>query len=90
MICPPQTSGGQIKKHGIGGNVKRMKVRTGVCEVLVGKRKRKRPPGRARCKWELNIKTDVMNICWRAWSALIWMCENAICEIHLYTCIRSK
>jgi hypothetical protein len=65
------------------GNVKRMKVRTGVWEVLVGKRKRKRPPGRARCKWELNIKTDVMDICWRAWSALIWMCENAICEIHL-------
>jgi hypothetical protein len=64
-----------------------MKVRTGVWEVLVGKRKRKRPLGRARCKWEWNIKTDVMNICWRAWSALIWMCENAICEIHL-ACIK--
>jgi hypothetical protein len=65
-----------------------MKVRTGVYEVLVGKLKTTRPPGRARCKWEVNIKTDVMDICWRTWSALIWMCENAISEIHL-TCIRS-
>jgi len=55
-----------------------MKVRTGACEVLVGKPKRKRPSGRARCKWVLNIKTDVMDILWTAWTALIWMCENAI------------
>jgi len=40
----------------------------------VGKRKRKRALGRARCKWELNIKTDVMEIFWRVWTALIWMC----------------
>jgi hypothetical protein len=49
----------------------------------LGKLKRKRPLGRARCRWELNIKTDVMAICLRAWSALIWISENAISEIHL-------
>ena len=65
-----------------------MEVRTGICKFVVGKRKRKIPLVRARCKWDLNIKTDVMEICWRAWTALIWMCENAILEIHL-TCIRT-
>ena len=54
----------------------------------MGKRKRKRPLGRSICKWELNIKTDVMVICLRAWSTLIWISENAICEIHL-SCIRT-
>jgi len=66
-----------------------MEVRTGVCKLLVGRRNRKKPLGRARCKWELNIKTDVLEICWRAWSALICITETAICEIHL-TCIKTK
>jgi hypothetical protein len=60
-----------------------MNVRTGVWEVLVGKRKIKRPLGRARCKWDFNINLDAMEIFWRAWTALIWISENAICEIHL-------
>jgi hypothetical protein len=47
------------------GNVKLMKVRTGLWEVLVGKCKRKKSPERARCKWDLNIKTDVTDICCR-------------------------
>ena len=42
-----------------------MEVRTGICKFVVGKRKRKIPLVRARCKWDLNIKTDVMEICWR-------------------------
>ena len=55
-----------------------MEVMTGVCEVLVGRRKRKKPLGSATCKWELNTKADVLEVCWRAWSALIWINENAI------------
>ena len=54
-----------------------MEVRTAYARFWWGK-VRKRPLGRARCKWDLNVKTDVMDICWRAWSALIWMCENAM------------
>jgi len=61
---------------------------TGVCNDLVGKRKGKRQLGRARCKWDFNIKTDVIEICWSALTALLWMCDNAIREIHL-TCIRT-
>ena len=60
-----------------------MEMKIGVCKVLVGKRKRQKTLGRPRCKWELNTKTDVTEICWRAWTALLWMCENSIREIHL-------
>jgi hypothetical protein len=60
------------------GIVTRTKVRTGVCEVLVGKPKRKRPLERARCKWEFQIKIDVMKIGGSTKTALIWVCENAI------------
>ena len=52
------------------GIVTRIKVRAGVCEVLVGKRKRKRLLGRARCKWEFKFKTDVMEIDRRAWNCI--------------------
>jgi hypothetical protein len=68
------------------GNVKSMKVRTGVARFWWGN-VRKRPLGRSRCKWEFKIKTDVMEIGGRAWTALLWTCENPICEIHL-TCGR--
>ena len=64
MIFPPQTSGFQIKKHGIGRKCEtyedRFMRRSG------GERKRKRQLGRARCKWDFNIKKGVMEIFWRA------------------------
>jgi len=60
------------------GYVAGMEVKTGVCKVLVGRRNRKKPLGRAAFKWELNIQTDVLEICWRAWSALIWITEKVI------------
>ena len=69
------------------GNVKLINLRAGVCDVLVMKRKRKMLPGRSSCKWVFNIKTEIMDVCWRAWSALKWMCDYALCEIQL-TCIR--
>jgi hypothetical protein len=49
-------------------------VRTDVCKVLVGKCKRKRQFGKVRCKWDLNIKRDIMEIYWRAWTASICVC----------------
>ena len=65
------------------GYVTGMELKTGLCKVLVGKRKGKRQLGRARCKWEFKIKTDVIEICWRALTALLWMYEKPIREIHL-------
>jgi hypothetical protein len=65
------------------GNVTSIEVRSGVWEVLMRKRKRKTPFGRFSFKWDFNIKTDVTEICRRAWTALIWISDNAILEIHL-------
>jgi hypothetical protein len=41
------------------GHVACMREGRGVYRVLVGKPKGKRPLGRARCKWEDNIKLDL-------------------------------
>ena len=38
--------------------------------VLVGRPERKRPLGRPRRKWEINIKMDLKEVCWDARS---WM-----------------
>jgi len=38
------------------GNVTGKGMRIGVCEFLVGKCRRKRQFGGARCKWNFNIK----------------------------------
>jgi hypothetical protein len=38
--------------------------RTGTYRITVGKSERKRPFGRARRRWEYNIKTDVQEIKW--------------------------
>jgi len=41
------------------GHVARMGKKRGVCRVLVGKRKEKRPLGRPSCRCEDNIKMDL-------------------------------
>jgi len=41
------------------GHVAQMKERKGVYWVLVGKPKRKRPLGRPRRRWEVNIKMEI-------------------------------
>jgi hypothetical protein len=40
----------------------RMGEGRGVYRVLVGRRERKRPLGRSRCRWEDNIKMDLREI----------------------------
>jgi hypothetical protein len=49
-----------------------MEERIGAYRVLVGKREGKRSLGRPsrRCK---DIKLDVQELGWRAWSGLIWL-----------------
>jgi hypothetical protein len=44
-----------------------------VHRVLVGKPKRKRPPGRLRRRWEDGIKMDLREIGWGVWSGLTWL-----------------
>ena len=47
--------------------------RGGVYRVLVGKPEGKRPHGRPRRGWENNIKMDLQEIGWGAWTGLIWL-----------------
>ena len=47
--------------------------RRGVYRVLVGKPERKRPLGRPRRRWEDNIKMDLKEVGWGAWTGLIWL-----------------
>jgi len=39
---------------------------------LVGKPWKKRPLGRQRHEWEDNIKMDLQEVDWGAWTPLIW------------------
>ena len=43
----------------------RMGERIGVYEVLMGKPERKRPLGRPRRRWNVNIKMDLQEVGWR-------------------------
>jgi hypothetical protein len=43
----------------------------GVYRILVGKREGKRPLGRPKRSWEDNIKMDLQEVGWSAWTALI-------------------
>jgi len=45
----------------------------GVYRVLVRKPEGKGPLGRPRQSWEDNIKMDVQEVGWRAWTRLIWL-----------------
>jgi hypothetical protein len=47
-----------------------MRERGGVCRVLVGKPKGKRPLGRPRRRWEDNIK---MNLQEGGWGGMAWI-----------------
>jgi hypothetical protein len=44
------------------GHVSRMGEERGVHRVLVGKPGGKRPLGRARCRWEDNVKMDLQEV----------------------------
>jgi len=55
------------------GHVARMGEGRGVHRVLVGKIEGRRPLGRPRRRWEDNIKMDLQEVGWGAWTGLIWL-----------------
>ena len=55
------------------GHVARMGERSGVYRVLVGKPVGQRSLGRPRRSWEGNIKMDLQEVGWGAWTGLIWL-----------------
>jgi len=56
----------------MGGECSTYGERRGVCRVLVGKPEGKRPLGTPRRRWEDNIKVDLREVRWGAWTGLIW------------------
>ena len=55
------------------GHVARMREGRGVYRVLVGKPEGKRALGKPRRRWEENIKMELQNVGWWAWTGLIWL-----------------
>ena len=55
------------------GHVAHMEERRGAYRVLVGKPEEKGPLGRPRCRCEHNIKMDLQEVGWGAWTGLIWL-----------------
>jgi hypothetical protein len=55
------------------GHVARMGERRNAYRALVGKPKGRRPLGRPRRRWEDNIKMDLQEVGWGAWTGSIWL-----------------
>jgi hypothetical protein len=55
------------------GHVARMGDRRGAYRVLVGRPEGRRPLGRPRRRWKDNIKMDLQQVGWGAWTGLIWL-----------------
>jgi hypothetical protein len=45
----------------------------GAYRILVGRSEGRRPLGRLRRRWEDNIKMDLQEVGWGAWTGLIWL-----------------
>jgi hypothetical protein len=50
-----------------------MGERRGAYRVLAGKPEGKRPLGRHRHAWEDNMKMDLQEVGWGAWTGLSWL-----------------
>jgi len=50
-----------------------MGERKGAYKILVGKPERKRLIGRPRLRYDDNIKMDLQEVGWRAWTGLMWL-----------------
>jgi hypothetical protein len=55
------------------GHVARMGEGRGAYRILVGWPEGRRPLGRPRHRWEDNLKTDLQEVRWGAWTGLIWL-----------------
>jgi hypothetical protein len=47
--------------------------RRGAYRALVGKSEERRPLGRPRSRWEDDIKMDLREVEWGAWTGSIWL-----------------
>jgi hypothetical protein len=61
-----------MKKNVMGGTCSTDGEGRGVCRVLVGKLRVKRPLGRPRFRWEDNIKMDLQEVGCGLWTGSMW------------------
>jgi hypothetical protein len=54
------------------GHVAHMGEKRGAYRILVGRPEGRQPLGRPRRGWEHNIKTDLQDVGWGAWTGLSW------------------
>jgi hypothetical protein len=57
----------------MGWNVAQMGERRGSYRFLVGQPEGRSPLGKPRHEWEDNIKMDLQEVGWGAWTGLIWL-----------------
>jgi hypothetical protein len=57
----------------LSGHVARMGEGRSAYRILVGRTDGRRPLGRPRRRWEDNIKIDLQEVGWGAWTGLIWL-----------------
>jgi hypothetical protein len=55
------------------GHVARMGEGRVAYRILVGRPEGRRPLGRPRRRWKDNIKMDLQEVGWGAWTGLIWL-----------------
>jgi len=55
------------------GHIACIGVIRGAYRVLVGKSEIKRPLGRHRHRWEVNVKMDLLEVGWAMCTGLIWL-----------------
>jgi hypothetical protein len=55
------------------GHIARMGERRDAYRVFVGKHEGKSPLERLKCRWEGNIKMDLQEVEWAAWTGLMWL-----------------
>jgi hypothetical protein len=67
------------------GHVKGMGERRGVYGVLMGKPEGNRLLGRPGHRWEDNIKMDLQEVGWGAWTRLIWLRRGTGDIVHMVT-----
>jgi hypothetical protein len=57
----------------LAGNIARMGEKRGAYRILVGRPEGRRPLRRPRSRWEDNIKMDLQEVGWWAWTGLSWL-----------------
>ena len=75
LHAPPISS----EKNEIGGACSTYGARRSVYRDLVEEPEGKRPLGRPMRRWEDNIKMDLEEVRWGAWTGLIWLTIDAGC-----------